>query len=562
MTPPRRRLRIDPPHQVSPDAEPEPMPVLALKTGVKSIVPREAWKLWGMIGLALLGWLGVLSLGLYVDLARSEWSAIVGLQAGRTSRWYGAVCLLAAAQLSFLIFWHRSRSRKDFWGRYRIWLWAGLTWFTFCAAEVTSFHLKAAEWVAEQYRLRVWNAQTMCWMLAAAPIAVGMQRLLRREMQHCRASASLLRASMAAAVVSAATTFLSPLLPVSSVTSVMTNGSAMLWQLLLAGSVLIHTRFVIHITNEAAPKTREPKAGRIARWSAAAGDASWSLVLRCLSLGLVMRLVSGVGRGLFGYLAARKESKARRRAEWEATADVRRAEVDKKAAEKQNKQAAREAARAEAQAAKERAAQEKQAAREAEQANRAAEREAQQAAREAERETQLAAKAQKDRLAREAAEKDAAMKASAQAAQDAKARADAEAKAQAEARSQAARKAAEEKSRAEALAAEQKRKAEAEQAAAKAKADGAARVEAMKAQERAKAEAARAKAEADAEEPIHKGQSSAPKPHLFGAAIKPQHVSFDDGGEGDEEEDGDTRNLSKKERKRLKKMRARADVSE
>ena len=549
-----KRFRIDPPHVPQPDGEPLPPPVLTVKTGIRSIIPRDAWKIWAMISVAGTAWLAVMVVGVYADASHAAWEGLLGLEAGHTSRWFGATSLLAAAQLSFLILWHRSLSRKDFFGRFRLWYWTGLVWLAFCAAEATTLHLVAARWMESYYRLKVWNGVTVCWMLVAAPIAIGVMRLLRREMHLCRTSSFLLRCSAGAAAVSAVATLTGPLLPQTALTTLISAGATTLWQLLLACSTLMHTRFVIHVTNEVAPKMRV--RNRPSRLADLAGSAvmtglkgavwlPWQAV-ELTPLSRLWRRRSVMGESP----AAKTRKRAPGKTEAKTPAAGRPLWIrviggtlggmrsawtgwsERRAARKVERDAARETLAAERQVQAAAKAEAKRIADEERTAKRAAEGAEREAARlkaEAERQRGL----EKAKTEREAADRE---RAAAQAREKAQRDAAERDRAAVQAREKADREAAQRAKEAAQAAAR-----EAEQTAAAAKAAAARQAAAKTPAPQSKAEIPRPKANFERSAPVS-------------TAIKPQHVSYSDDEEEEAEGEDDTRGMSRKERKRMKKM--------
>lgn len=560
-----KRFRIDPPHVPQPDGDPLPPPVLTVKTGIRSIIPRDAWKIWAMTGMAGALWLAVLAVGFYADATNAAWQGLLGLEAGHTSRWFGATCLLAAAQLSFLILWHRSLSRKDFFGRFRLWYWTGLVWLAFCAAEATTLHVVAAGWVESYYRLKVWNGVTVCWMLVAAPVTIGLMRLLRREMHLCRPSSFLLRCSAGAAAVSAVATLTGPLLPQSIWTDLISAGSTTLWQLLLACSTLMHTRFVIHITNEVAPKMRV--RGRPSRlghmlWNAVVIGVKGAVWLPWAAVGLTplsrlwrRRVVANVSEPA----KPQRKTRSTAKVEAEGTQAIAKSPLwrrtlagtfgfakarwgswsESRAARKAERSAARDAAAAEREVQAAAKAEARRVADEERTAQRAAEKAQREAARvKAEEDRQRGlekAKAERETADRERAATKAREKAERDAAQQAK--------------EEAAREAVRLK---EEAAREAQRAKEATQAATRQAEEAAAAAKAAAARQAAqRTEVERPAPAPKAEIPRPKGNYERSAP--VSTAIKPQHVSYsDDEDEGGDEDD--SRGLSRKERKRQKKM--------
>jgi hypothetical protein len=580
---PPRRIRIDPPHAPPRDDEPDASPVLTMKTGVRSIIPRDAWKIWSLAGLALMAWLAVLSIGIWADEYATSFRELLGLAAGRTTRWLSACCLLGAAQLSFLILWHRSLSRKDFWGRFRLWYWAGLVWLILAIAEGASLHLRAASWLEVRYRLKVWNGTTVCWMLAVCPVVIGLLRLLRREMQQCRQSSFLLRGAAGMAAVSAVATLAYPLLPQTTTTALVASVASTLWPMLLACSLLVHARFVIHVTNDVHVTRRVRPASRLAgmAWEAGASVLRSAVSLPWTLLGLtpVSRLwrrrqksrpvedgesveTAAGGRrgrkgspvakenetdrstvprgsmlvrvigGVRGGLAAWRERRATRAAEREVLRENMAAERRIAAAAKAEAKrvvdaerlAKREAEKAEREAVKLRAQEERRVAAE----NSKAERDA----------ADVERAAQRERAEAEAREKSAREKAT---------------------REKATRDEADRAREAQRVKEAAAREAEKQAQTAKEKAAAAAATKKPQppASAPAKSAAPAPHIQVRVEDPRPKNLFERPAPSPAGA-IKPQHVSFSD--EDDDSNEDDTKGMSRKERKRQKKLAKRGEA--
>lgn len=222
----------------------------------ESLIPRSPWKIV-LISLLLFG-LGTGSLW----LGHSEYSRLPGLEPilnlrdGRLPRFFGTLTLLLAAELSFVILWYRARSRKDFSGRYRLWGWAGCFWGIVCLSATTQVHLPLANILLHRWPVQCWRPETMFWL---TPLAVGylaVYHLLLLEMRHCRCSRILWMATFWWGLLAAGVQLgLEMFIPEATRMTVVT-GITLLWQFLVSLTLLIHARFVVHVTNEAAP--REP----------------------------------------------------------------------------------------------------------------------------------------------------------------------------------------------------------------------------------------------------------------------------------------------------------------
>ena len=230
---------------------------------VESLIPKSPWLVAaiGIVGVAC--WAGLLRLG------SESWNdprfrKIFRLDSGRLAGFFSTICLILSAEISGLILWYRSRSRKDFGGRYRIWGWSALFWIIVALCAATDIHLPVADRLYQAFPLNVWRPMTLYWLGPCAVAVLALYRLLSIEMRQCRASLCFWNAS----VLCAATLGLLELGLNISITSgwraPVATGVATLWHLLTAFTFLVHGRFVIHVTNEACPKMRT-WTGRILR---------------------------------------------------------------------------------------------------------------------------------------------------------------------------------------------------------------------------------------------------------------------------------------------------------
>ncbi|MBX3440969.1 MAG: hypothetical protein KF774_01090 [Planctomyces sp.] len=231
---------------------------------VSSLVAPELWKSWVLVAGALCLWLFAAAAPVIVDRLRPELSGLFGLRSGNIGGFFRGVSLLAACQLSFLILWHRTDSRKDFHGRYRAWIWSSLTWPTVLAAHVTGWHATLAARLQESSTAAAALPCSAIWLAPAAILVWTTSRLLLIEMASCGASRILLRMALAALAASLVVQELA--VSRSSEAWIVGQGALnTLWPLLAAASLWHHARYVIHVTNEAAPLRQ--KHGRWKRFS-------------------------------------------------------------------------------------------------------------------------------------------------------------------------------------------------------------------------------------------------------------------------------------------------------
>lgn len=241
-----------------------PEPVTPEVRPVSSLLPRSPWILALFIAGALLSWAAIVGGGAWLDAQHLEpWQGIFGLQAGRLLRFYTTVSLLACAQLSYLILWRRSRSRKDFAGRYRVWFWIGAVCSIFCVATVTRFHEAWAYRVTAGLHAAWIDAPVLCWMVPATTMLITAVHLLRRDLPARSASIRWIQAGRGLAVFSGITTLLGSLfLPTHWVAPVQ-GALGALWPTVLGCGLLTYARYVTYVTNEAG---LEKSSVRKSRW--------------------------------------------------------------------------------------------------------------------------------------------------------------------------------------------------------------------------------------------------------------------------------------------------------
>jgi hypothetical protein len=215
-----------------------------------SLISPRLWKHLIVALLALSAWGAMLYFGDLADRRTDGWHTIIGLKAGKLVTFFSTVMLLAAGQLALIMLWYRSHSRKDFSGSYKLWFWVGVTWLALCAFRATGSHWSLADAVLKQQALSLWNARMLLWMAPAAVAVVALYRLLGREMRDCGLSRWLLRLSEIAALASGVALLVGPFAFEPRWQAPVEAGTATLWHVLLALSMLLHARHVIHVSNE------------------------------------------------------------------------------------------------------------------------------------------------------------------------------------------------------------------------------------------------------------------------------------------------------------------------
>lgn len=249
------------PASSSKDADaPVRTPVATDVVADESLIPSRLWKVivYGVAGLLALGGL------IWVNLQESTLGGLERLLSptqGNAFRFFSTASLMLVSQLSFTIWWYRSRSRKDFGGRYRIWAWAGSFWAITCVVAGLGLHEPLAKLTYEQWPIHSWRPELLYWFVPFSIGVLALHQLISLDMRHSRASRFLWNATLACGVGAAGLKLGLDLSLPGAVRNLAVSGSACLWHFLLSFTLLFHARFVVHVTNEAAPR----RASRLAR---------------------------------------------------------------------------------------------------------------------------------------------------------------------------------------------------------------------------------------------------------------------------------------------------------
>lgn len=234
---------------------------------VSSLLPRRTWVLVLLVLCGFMTWAAVVGVGVWLDIRQLDpWREILGIQSGRLLRFYTTIALLTCAQMSYLILWRRSHSRKDFGGRYRVWFWVGAVCSIFCVASASRFH----EVYASQFTTgmsMVWvDASTVCWLVPATTMLLSAMHLMRRDMQDRSASRTWTQVSRGLAVCTGFSLLFGSLVWPDEWVAPINAALGALWPTVFASTLLIHARYVTYVTNEASREQRQPS--RTSRWEA------------------------------------------------------------------------------------------------------------------------------------------------------------------------------------------------------------------------------------------------------------------------------------------------------
>lgn len=273
----RRRLAADAgdgervPQPTSVSASPSPVMKLrspsrssTTRLPLRKLISPKLWKLWSFGGVALAIAVGILVAGVMAEtdgkVVGPGFVRLFGLTGGPAVTWYCGLLLLLSGQLAWLIWWARSRSLRDFAGRYRIWSWTAAAGFAFAGLVATGAHRAWSETMGWLWPLDFWNKDVLCWLVPAAIIVAWLVRSLSQEMRDCRSSLWLLRLS-GAGWVSACLPMLGPgFAPGNAHSRLLHAGAVLFASVCLFESFLLHCRHVIYVTAEPPdPPAKNPR---------------------------------------------------------------------------------------------------------------------------------------------------------------------------------------------------------------------------------------------------------------------------------------------------------------
>lgn len=242
---------------------------------INSLIRPEPWKTWTVIALAALLQQFMVWGGAVIDRSYPAVSEIFGLAAGHGTRYFTVLMLLCVTQLSFIILWYRTHSRKDFHGRYRVWIWSSGVWPLFLIASIRDAHLTLSQRIGTAIPSLGAAFGERLWVVPAVILFWSTVRVISRDMCRCRGSRWLVRISAVLAAASLVVDQVSH--PV--IDRIGLAGTSLLqtsWPMFLAAALLHHARFVIHVTNEVSTVKRRPS--RLVTFMRAGWDEMWEIL--------------------------------------------------------------------------------------------------------------------------------------------------------------------------------------------------------------------------------------------------------------------------------------------
>ncbi|MBS0266986.1 MAG: hypothetical protein JSS02_33980 [Planctomycetes bacterium] len=219
---------------------------------INQVVPLERWK-YSIAGVAVLAVngslvaLGQLSRKL-AAWAGPQFAELFAPASGPATKWFSGILVGLAAQLSLLIWWGRSRSTKDFDGRYWLWTQTAIAWFLLSGCLALNGGQVAADVLKTIQPTIPTTWLPLAWIVPALVAGLFVERGLRREMRGCRASRVLMIGAWLSYLATAA-------IDLGAAASISPRAQLQLQQIaLLTGhaalffSMWVHARHVFHVS--------------------------------------------------------------------------------------------------------------------------------------------------------------------------------------------------------------------------------------------------------------------------------------------------------------------------
>lgn len=219
-----------------------------------SLIPAALWKhlAGGLACLVIAG--AILLAGCYektlAGLVGPAFARLFAPGDGPVGVFYASCVLWGASQVALLIWWVRSRSLKDFDGRYRIWkkVAAALALFSFCVA--SGAHRACGDTVAWFWHAPFWRRDLLAWAVPATLTACVLFLSIRREVRGCRSSWRCLHAAAVLYGAALAIQCGVPVVESAATNALVLQGILFLGHIVLLLGMTLHARHVIFSTAE------------------------------------------------------------------------------------------------------------------------------------------------------------------------------------------------------------------------------------------------------------------------------------------------------------------------
>ncbi len=243
-------------HELADDDSFDPASIL-----LRDLIPADLWKAAVMVAAVVLVAAGALIAGHDPQLRAGQFGAaanhVFGLVPGRAVRFLTLATLLSAAHLALVIATVRSRSPRDFRGRYRVWYWAATLFVGAAMLIATDLHLAFSELIHQSSGVTYHGWVRLNWLIPLAVVTTAITWKLWVDMSLCRSSQICLTLSAVSALA---------LLASDQIVQATGYQHVVLMAQLAVGvslfaAMLLHVRFVSHV-NPNPPEPRPPRTER------------------------------------------------------------------------------------------------------------------------------------------------------------------------------------------------------------------------------------------------------------------------------------------------------------
>ncbi len=174
------------------------------ETPIHSLIPSQPGRFLILNAAIVLGWAALFVVCSWRFIwfgSGSDFDRMMSLTQGPLWTLFPGMTFLLTAQASWLVYWYRRDSRRDFHGRYRIWLWTSIDWALMGMCALTGIHLVIADQLLAVLHLPADPYRNLLWITPLAAILVNLSNGLDREMGACPASWRWLCLSLTAALL-------------------------------------------------------------------------------------------------------------------------------------------------------------------------------------------------------------------------------------------------------------------------------------------------------------------------------------------------------------------------